>query len=134
MRKIDIFPHYRKCCDELSEKYNYMKSLFSGDYIDELCKIRGYVGQEQRSLLLDMDIGYCSIEDIEVLGGMRKELGLVSAKDSFILNDRFIIPVDDISGELVSLIGYFPDKKKIYNFTDSIFFKRVYVFQLQTSL
>lgn len=115
MRKIDIFPFYTECCNELKDKYNYMRSLFSGNYIDELCEIRGYVGQEQKKLLTDMDIGYCDIDDVDLLGSMRKDLGLVSSKDNFILGGRFIIPVYDIAGELTSLIGYFPDKKKIYN-------------------
>ena len=121
MKKVEVFPYYRKCCKELSKAYDYMRSLFSGDYISELCRYRGYVGKEQKKLLADMDIGYCDIEDVEVLGDMRKELGLVSDKDNFILNDRFIIPVYDIAGELISLIGYFPDKKKIYNDAIPIF-------------
>lgn len=128
MRKNEVFPYYRKCCKELSKAYDYMRSLFSGDYVSELCKYRGYVGNEQKKLLADMDIGYCNIEDVEVLGDMRKDLGLVSDKDNFILNDRFIIPVHDIAGELISLIGYFPDKKRYITASTPFFSKECQFF------
>lgn len=127
MRKIDVFPYYKTCVKELEEKYEYMKSIFSDDYVTELAKIRGYVSKEQKDLIKEMKLGYCDIVDVELLGDMRRDLGLVSKKDNFLLSNRFIIPVDDISGNIVALIGYYPDVKK-YITTPSPFFSKSCMF------
>lgn len=122
-----MFPYYRTCVEEMESKYYYMMSLFSDNYADELSLIRGYVGDEQKSLIKKMKLGYCDIEDSEQLGGMRKELGLVSSKDNFLLSNRFIIPVDDVAGNIVALIGYYPDYKK-YITTPSPYFSKECLF------
>lgn len=127
MRKNEVFPYYRKCCNELEEKYEYMKSLFSANYIDELCQLRGYVGQEQRKLISDMQIGCCEIEDVEELGTMRRDLGLVSDKDNFIMPGRYIVPIEDLDGRIVALVGYYKDYKK-YITTPSPFFSKECMF------
>lgn len=129
MRQIDVFPYYNKCVKELSERYEYIQSLYSSsyDYVGELCKLRGYVSKEQSDYLKAMNIGYCDIVDTEELGSMRSELGLVSSKDNFLLSDRFIIDVQDIKGNLVALIGYYPDYKK-YITTPSPFFSKNVMF------
>jgi DNA primase len=74
-----------------------------------------------------MELGTCNIPNAEDLGTMRKELGLVSDSDNFLLNDRYIIPVEDIEGGIVALIGYFPDYKK-YITTPAPFFSKEFMF------
>ena len=127
LRQVDVFPYYKLCVKEMEKQYNYMKSLFNSTYTDELCKMRGYVGEEQRSHIAKMHLGYCNIVDVDELGSMRSELGLVSSKDNFLLADRFIIPVEDINGNLVALIGYYQDFKK-YITTSSPFFSKNLMF------
>lgn len=127
MRQIDVFPYYKTCVEELESKYFYMKDLFNTSYAEELCEMRGYVGKEQKTLIRELNLGYCDIVDTELLGSMRKDLGLVSSKDNFLLSNRFIIPVEDISGHIVALIGYYPDYKK-YITTPSPFFSKECMF------
>lgn len=127
MRKIDVFPYYKRCVEELESKYYYMKSLFSTTYVKELCDIRGYVSEEQKSLIQSMELGYCDIVDTDLLGNMRSELGLVSAKDNFLLSNRFIVPIDGINGDIVALVGYYPDQRK-YITTPSPFFSKECMF------
>ena len=127
IRKNEVFPLYRKCVKELTSSYNYIKSLYTTDYVSELCKLRGYVSEEQRKLISDMQLGCCEISNTELLGDMRFDLGLVSGKDNFLLSGRYIIPVEDMSGNLVALIGYFPDVKK-YITTPSPFFDKECLF------
>ena len=74
-----------------------------------------------------MELGCCHIDDVEDLGLMRRELGLVGENDTFLLNDRYIIPVEDIEGGLVALIGYYPDFKK-YITTPAPFFSKECMF------
>lgn len=127
MRQVDVFPYYKTCVKELQTQYEFMQSLFDDNYVDELCTLRGYVGAEQKSLIKELNIGYCDIEDTELLGNMRTELGLVSSKDNFLLSNRFIIPIKDINNNLVALIGYYPDYKK-YITTPSPFFSKNVMF------
>lgn len=127
MRQSEVFPYYRKCVEEMEKRYDTIRMMFSDDYVEELCKARGYVGDEQRNLIAQMELGSCVIEDVELLGDMRKELGLVSSKDNFLLNNRFVIRVDDMVGNLVALIGYYPDEKK-YITTPSPFFSKECMF------
>lgn len=112
MIKDDIFPYYKRCVDYYDMVYNALKSQMSREQFEELFTIRGYFGDEQRKLLRKMRMGYCNIDDASVLGSDRNEFGLVSSKDNFLLDGRFIIPVHDIAGNIVSLIGYYPDYKK----------------------
>ena len=123
MLKSEVIPYYRKCCSELEEVYGYLQSLYPDDFVDELCRVRGYVDVDQRNLIKEMNLGYCEIVDSEELGEMRSELGLVSEKDNFLLQNRFIIPVEDIAGNISALIGYYPDFKK-YITTPSPFFSK----------
>lgn len=122
-----MFPYYNTCVDELESKYSMMKELFNDTYVSELCELRGYVSEEQKSIIKSMNLGYCDIVDTDILGSMRKDLGLVSSKDNFLLSNRFIIPVEDIIGHIVALIGYYPDYKK-YITTPSPFFSKECLF------
>lgn len=123
MLQREIVPYYNKCCKELQEKYEFMQTLFNDTYVDELCNMRGYVDEDQKNLIKEMRLGYCEIEDSELLGDMRSELGLVSRKDNFLLPNRFIIPMYDVAGNLSALIGYYSDFKK-YITTPSPFFSK----------
>ena len=127
MRKSDVFPYYRKCCSELANVYEYLKSLFQDNFADELCSLRGYTEGEQKELIKAMKIGCCDIADSTELGDMRKELGLVSDKDNFLLANRFIIPVEGMDGNLLALIGYYPDQRK-YITTPAPFFSKECLF------
>ena len=128
MRKNEVFPYYRQCCKDFEIAYEYIKSLFSDTYVDELCQMRGYVGKEQRNLIQSMQLGCCEIEDLDLLGENAKNLGLVTENNNFILNNRYVIPVYDMVGNLVSLIGYFNDRKKYITVSSPYFSKEMMLF------
>lgn len=127
MLKREVFPYYEKCVRELTIQYEFLKSLFTEDYVDELCKIRGYVSDSQHNLIEHLELGYCSISDVDSLGEFASEIGLVSKNGNFLLNNRYIIPVYDISNNLIALIGYLNDEKK-YITTPSPFFSKELLF------
>lgn len=129
MLQREVFPYYRRCAESMEYAYNEIKSHFDVESsVKELLALRGYLeGSEQHKLLSDMKICSCAIYDVAKLGDMAKELGLVTSIERFILDDRFIIPVRDISGSLVSLVGYYPDYKK-YITTPSPFFSKEALF------
>ena len=96
MLQKEVFPNYRKDCADLAKIYEILKSLYNDTYVDELCTMRGYIGDEQKALIRQMKLGYCSIEDVDVLGDRAKDLGFITKKGNFLLDGRFIIPVEDI--------------------------------------
>ena len=130
MRQNEVFPSYRKDIEEMNRLYAYLKSNFADNYVSELCSIRGYVSDEnnpssQENLIREMQLGYCEIEDLEELRTFPESFGLITKKENFLLNGRFLIPVYDISGALVSLIGYYPDARKYITLATSFFSKEV---------
>lgn len=128
MLKSEVFPYYRQCCNELERVYDLFKQRFDIESVDILCDIRGYVkDSSQYNFLVDNQICCCDFEDTKELGDLRLELGLVSNKDNFILANRFIVPITDISGKLAAFVGYYPDYKK-YITTPSPFFSKEEMF------
>ena len=126
MRQNETFKYYDKYVNEMNDVYNYLKSLFETDYITELCAVRGYVSNNQKELIKEMQLGYCE-PDVEILKNASEELGLLSKKGYFLLTNRFIIPVYDLAGNLCTLIGYYPDNRK-YITLPTPFFSRECMF------
>lgn len=131
MLQREVFPYYRKCVSEFNNIYEILKSRFDSNYVDELSKIRGYVGEDQIKLIADMKLGCCEIEDIEELGSFSNELGLISQKGNFILNNRYLVPVEDISGNLVSIVGYLNDYRKYITVPAPFFSKECMFFNFR---
>jgi len=131
MLQKEVFPNYRKDCADLAKIYEILKSLYNDTYVDELCTMRGYVGDEQKALIRQMKLGYCSIEDVDILGDRAKDLGFITKKGNFLLDGRFIIPVEDISGNLCSLIGYYADYKKYITLPTDFFSKQCQFFNFK---
>ena len=99
MLQKEVFPNYRRDCADLAKIYEILKSLYNDTYVDELCTMRGYVGDEQKALITQMKLGYCSIEDI--------------------------------SGNLCSLIGYYADYKKYITLPTDFFSKQCQFFNFK---
>lgn len=126
MRQREVFPYYRKCCDELERVYEIIQEYYKPGYTEELMALRGYVGEEQRDEIERSNFGRCIMLP-EMLGDMAKELGLLTEGYSFLLDNRYIIPVYDVAGRLSALIGYYPDARK-YVTTPSPFFSKEVMF------
>lgn len=126
MLQREVFPYYRKCCAEFNKVYSVLQRYYVPGFAEEVCKLRGYVGKEQKDEIERMNLGRCSILPSD-LTEMHQELGLSTTSGDFLLNDRYIIPVYDISYNIVALIGYYPDIKK-YITTPSPFFSKETMF------
>ncbi len=127
MLKREVIPYSREYCKWFEEAYYVLRDNFDGNYTSEICNFRGYVSKEQVDFIDNLNLGRCFIDDVTSLGEHRKELGLVSKNDKFIMPGRYIIPINDIVGNLVALVGWYPDKKK-YITTPSIFFSKDVLF------
>lgn len=133
MLQREVFPMYRKYVAELNDIYKIMKQYFAEDSVETLCEDRGYpIGETcQYDFLKQMNIGYFEVADDEEFKSYSEELGLFSKKGNFLLNGRYIIPVYGVSGDLVSLIGYYPDKKKYITLATPFFSKECMFFNFK---
>lgn len=133
MLKRDVFPEYRKMCEFNEKFYNSLKEHFNLEAdIPELCKLRGYLpDSDQARLLEDLSIGACSTLDKELLSEEAKKYGYLTSGGFFLLEDRFIIPVRDICNNIVTLIGYFPDRKKYITVPTPFFSKELMFFNIE---
>lgn len=130
MRQSEVFPYYRKCCTAIEEIYNIIKDYYEGDFVEELMTLRAYVSEEQRREIERRNLGRCSIIP-EVLGGMADGLGFITKGQSFLLDNRYIIPVYDVSGRLCTLVGYYPDVRKYVTVPTPFFSKEVMFFNFK---
>lgn len=133
MLQREVFPKYRQYVSELNQIYSLMKQSFSETSVEDLCKDRGYPIEDacQYALLKEMNIGYFETDDFEPFKEFSKDLGLFSQKDNFLLNGRYIIPVYSVNGDLVSLIGYYPDFKKYITLATPFFAKECMFFNFK---
>lgn len=136
MRQNEVFPYYKKCCEGLDKAYKYIESKFDIDEsVNELCTLRGYTKDgEQADLLRKLKICSCVVDNKLYLGEMADELGLATKTERFLLDDRFIIPVRNLDGRLVTLIGYYPDNKKYITCPAPFFSKDVLFFNADDAI
>ena len=125
--KAQVMPYYKECAEAFEKAYDYIKSCYDTDYVKELSELRGYIGEEQKQMIEDLEIGACEIprENLVYLGENARDLGLITEKGEFLLNGRYIVPIRDIANNLVALVGYIPDyQPKKYMTTPSPFFSK----------
>lgn len=133
MLQREVFPKYRSYVEELGRVYSQMKTYFSPTSYEDLCRDRGYpIGEScQYDLIKEMNIGYFETNDNDMFKDVSPELGLYSQKGNLILNGRYIIPVPSVNGDLVSLIGYYPDFKKYITLATPFFSKECMFFNFK---
>lgn len=135
MQRSQVFPYYRKYVEDLNEAYKLIKEQPCTGSVEDLCHLRGYIlGSDQHKLLEEIGVTSHSILDSKILGERRKELGLVSDADNFLLEDRYIIPVKSAGGDLLTLIGYFPDYSKYITLPTICFSKNILFFNIDDAL
>ena len=136
IQQNQIFPTYEEHCKFLAEAYETIKSKYSEAYVEELMQMRGYISDSMKNLISEMQLGYCDFDPSELYelnnkDNLGKELGLITSKDNFLLANRFIIPVEDVAGNLVSLIGYYADRKKYITLPTPFFSKEAMFFNFR---
>lgn len=121
---------YKDYCNKFNAVWKYLKSC-SKDFstiVNEVCEHRLYFNSHDRwsKILSEVGIVYVSKDTCDYSrfkGDEFKDLALFSKEGNFLLNERYIIPVRDMMGNIVALIGWYPDRKK-YITTPSKFFSK----------
>ena len=128
MRQSEVFPYYRETCEKYRRVYKEIKSLYGDNYVEELALLRGYPNGSQRRIIEEMELGSCEITD---LSQDYHDLGLVTKHGDFLLQGRYIVPVEDVAGNLISLIGYYPDNRKYITAPSPFFSKNTCLFNFK---
>lgn len=121
---------YKDYCNKFNVVWKYLKSC-SKDFniiVDEVCEHRLYFNSKDKwsKILSEVEIAFVSKDtcDYDKLKAEKfKDLALFSEEGNFLLNERYIIPVRDMLGNIIALIGWYPDRKK-YITTPSKFFSK----------
>lgn len=119
---------YDDYCSRYKKVWRYLNdvSYEEGSVIQSICDLRGYDLESNMSAMLK-EIGFVFIDedlfDETKLLKLSRDLGIYTDKNTFLLKGRYIFPVKDMLGNIVALIGWYPDDKK-YITTPSKFFKK----------
>ena len=121
---------YKEYCFKFDAVWRYLKSCSKDidTIVSEICSLRKYYNEEARwgKILREVEVVYVSSDTCDYSRFNKenfKDLALFSEKGNFLLNERYIIPVRDMLGNIVALIGWYPDSKR-YITTPSRFFSK----------
>lgn len=116
---------YRDYCRRFRKVYSILENhSFPKESVAlEICKLRNYY--PERMLNIIVKAGFLKLKDdscYSLLENAGNDLGLFK-KGKFLLDGRYIFPVYDMLGNIIALIGWFPDSKKYVTTPSRLFSK-----------
>lgn len=131
MVEVDLRKDYMEYCQKFRKVWALLQqeSRPFKDVISDLCDKRLYFDSFDRWSILFREVGIAYVTgDFDILKNPDfYDLGLFSKEGKFLLRERFIIPVRDILGNIIALIGWYPDNKR-YITTPSKYFSKEALF------
>lgn len=117
---------YTDYCKRFKMVWRYIQSVSKSPerVASEICSLRGYEMERMYPVLRRH--GLCFVEDSEKFNKLRKvgdDLALFSKEGNFLLSGRYIFPVYDMLGNIIALIGWYPDEKKYVTTPSKLFSK-----------
>lgn len=125
---------------EYSKVWGYIKSQADPDGVSLLAKARMYTQQPMLDTLDKLEMVYLNRETFipPPYDKVSKELGLFTdpaktGKDPFfLLTGRYVVPIKDISGNVIALVGWAPDSLKYVTTAAEHFSKATMFFGMET--
>lgn len=119
--------YYEDYCRRFNAVYEWLvrRSESREQVIGEICDLRGYSEDVMGNTLEDMGVIklVSEVSDIGTLSSKGfADLGLFS-NGKFLLEGRYIFPVRDMLGNVVALIGWYPDEKRYITSKSAMFSK-----------
>lgn len=121
---------YKDYCNKFNAVWKFLSSNSKNidDIVKEICELRLYYNSFDRwkNILSKVGVVFVSKETCDFSKLKRddfKDLALFTDTGEFLLNERYIIPVRDMIGNIIALIGWYPDSKK-YITTPSKYFSK----------
>ena len=116
------FANYNKAYSLMLENTNQQEA------IEEVCYLRGYIKSDRliRKELVRSGL-VCVPENntrvIDRLRGFSPQLGLFNSNGHFLLADRYTLPIRDLQGNVLALVGWNLDGKKYITTPSALFSK-----------
>lgn len=125
---------YRDYCARFNRVFAYLESvsLPKNDVAMSICALRGYYPERMSGILQKAD--FLFVKDEEAFSKLRpvgSDLGLFTSEGNFLLKGRFIFPVRDMLGNVIALIGWYPDEKKYITTPSRLFSKNCLFYGLE---
>ena len=127
---VDVAEDYREYCEKFNAVWQYLSRYSKGfdSIVDDICEYRLYFDSKDRWSKVLKEMGVLFIEegacDYTKLNTSKfDDMALFSKEGRFLLDGRYIVPVRDMLGNIIALIGWYPDTKK-YVTTPSKYFVR----------
>lgn len=121
---------YKEYCSNFKRVWGYLQSHSKplDDIVSEICEHRLYFDSHEKWKNILSDIGVVCVDedtcDYDVLKVDRyKDMALFSDDGYFILNKRYVFAIKDMLGNIVALVGWYPDNKR-YITTPSKYFTK----------
>ena len=126
---IDL-KEFGQYAQDFKRVWGYFQTLDNGTTYEELCSLRLY--QDPKMVEVLKEVGFIKLPDtvdLELLKELPSYslLGLEAKTGRCLLEGRFVFPVKDMLGNIIALIGWYPDEKK-YITTPSKYFHRSSLF------
>ena len=124
---------YRDYCRRYNLVWKYLRlSSYDNDLvIESLCNERGYDRERMDGILSKIEICFVDPEKFN-FDHIRKldngDLGLSTPGGTFLLTGRYILPVKDMLGNIIAMIGWYNQEDKKYVTTPSRLFSKECLF------
>lgn len=129
---------YNEYCFKFKKVWKYLESCSKplDEIVKEVCSLRLYFDCEDRwkKILSETGIAFVSEDTCDyskLKSDEFKDLGLFSDEGYFLLNGRYIIPIRDMVGNIIALVGWYPDSKKYITTPSKYFAKDCLFFGLE---
>lgn len=117
---------------DLERLFRWFKKNKDPNGMNELCELRGYFNPDMPKFL--EEYGVVKLKEdakIEDLKQLKSDLGLFSEKGNFLLDGRFIIPIKDLEGHVISFVGWYPDDRKYITLATRLFKRNYLLFGME---
>lgn len=126
---------YLQSASAFNAAWRHIQESFTDETLGDLAEIRGYpLSSPLLGYIRDSrEVVWCSQETIDGLKSLDlpSDLGIwgidKNGNEYSVLSERFVTPVRDFMGNVLALIGYYPDSRK-YMTTRSPYFKKSVLF------
>lgn len=117
---------------DLERVFRFFKANKNPDGISKLMEMRGYFSEEMRNFLEEYGVVLLNEgTDVEKLKNLKSNINLFSEKGNFLLEGRFIIPIKDLTGRVISFVGWYPDDRKYITIKTKLFQRNYLLFGME---
>lgn len=117
--------------------YSYIKEFFDPESIHEITALRPLLQQSQQDLIQELEIYKADTPKAGIQEPIIKLLhnyGFYSQRGYFLLKGRYVVPIRNASGRLISLVGWFKDIKKYVTIPTRYFDKKLDWFNIDDAM